>query len=149
MKYISLTFGPRTRIIESAENTRGLWAASYLFSYLAKKIIFHFKARKFLLPAIEDEMFTNNYLGAGIFPDRYIFESEDNDFDLLQQKVDEELKCLAEKMAAVVNRNNSNLSKLSCFDKITTDELYHSLKIISIKISGKIKIPPFNGGIFI
>lgn len=128
MKYISLTFGPITRIIESAENTRGLWAASYLFSYLAKKIIFHFKARKFLLPAIEDEMFTNNYLGAGIFPDRYIFESEDNDFDLLQQKVDEELKCLAKNMAAVVNRDNSNLSQLSCFDKITTDELYAFLK---------------------
>lgn len=128
MKYISLTFGPITRIIESAENTRGLWAASYLFSYLAKKIIFHFKERRFLLPAIEDEMFTKKYHGAGIFPDIYIFKSEDNDFDLLQQKVDKELKCLAQKMAAVVNRDNSNLSKLSCFDEITTDELYAFLK---------------------
>ena len=123
MKYISLTFGPITRIIESAENTRGLWAASYLFSYLAKKIIFHFKERRFLLPSIEDEMFTNKYHGAGIFPDRYIFESEDGDFNSLREIIGKELKNLAAEMTSVVNRHQS-----SEFDKINQDELYAFLK---------------------
>lgn len=123
MKYISLTFGPITRIIESAENTRGLWAASYLFSYLAKKIIFHFKERRFLLPAIEDEMFTKKYHGAGIFPDRYIFESKEGDFNCLQEIIEIELKNLAAEMTSVVNRHQSLE-----FDKIHQDELYAFLK---------------------
>lgn len=123
MKYISLTFGPITRIIESAENTRGLWAASYLFSYLAKKIIFHFKERRFLLPAIEDEMFKKKYHGAGIFPDRYIFESKEGDFNCLQEIIEKELKNLSAEMTSVVNRHQSPE-----FDKINQDELYAFLK---------------------
>ncbi|MFK1861157.1 type III-B CRISPR-associated protein Cas10/Cmr2 [Bacteroides fragilis] len=37
MKYIAITLGPITRTIEMAESTKELWAASYFFSYLAKK----------------------------------------------------------------------------------------------------------------
>lgn len=39
MKYIAITLGPITRTIEMAESTKELWAASYFFSYLAKKIV--------------------------------------------------------------------------------------------------------------
>lgn len=74
-KYIALTLGPITRTIGLAESTKELWAASYFFSYLAKKVIFPFRDRNFLLPLVDEQMFgTSN--GAGVFPDRYIFEAQ-------------------------------------------------------------------------
>ncbi|MCS3029984.1 hypothetical protein NXX08_16445 [Bacteroides fragilis] len=45
MKYIAITLGPITRTIEMAESTKELWAASYFFSYLAKKIVEPFVKR--------------------------------------------------------------------------------------------------------
>jgi len=99
-KYISITLGPIGRVIETAESTKELWAASYFFSYLAKKIIEPFKDRTFLLPLLKKEMFTETYSGAGIFPDRYIFKAEENDFDALKSHID---KCFDE-----VSNNISN-----------------------------------------
>lgn len=103
MKYIAITLGPITRTIEMAENTRGIWAASYLFSYLGKNIIRHIKDRVFLLPKITEMMFTGSYHGAGLFPDRYIFEAQEGDFKKLKDLVDDTIRDLGQKMAAVVN----------------------------------------------
>ncbi len=99
-QYIALTLGPITRVISLARTTRGLWAASYLFSYLAKKIIEefkdHVKDHAFLLPYLEDEMFSSKYGGAGIFPDRYIFKViNDNEFDKLTENIEKVLYDLA------------------------------------------------------
>ena len=58
---IALTLGPITRVISLAQTTRGMWAASYLFSYLAKHIIEPFKGRRFLLPYLEDNLFSSKY----------------------------------------------------------------------------------------
>lgn len=99
MKYIALTLGPITRTIDMADNTRSLWAASYLFSYIGKQIIMPFKDRKFLLPYISDDMFENTYRGAGVFPDRYIFGAEDGDFDTLSKHVGEVINNLAESIS--------------------------------------------------
>ena len=105
MKYIALTLGPITRTIETAENTRGLWAASYLFSYLGKKIIEPFQNRDFLLPKITDDMFeSGKFRGAGIFPDRYIFQSNESDFDNLKKHIDTVLNDLSKKMVEVINK---------------------------------------------
>lgn len=98
-KYIALTLGPITRTIEMAENTRSLWAASYLFSYLGKKIIEPFIDREFLLPYIGKKMFEKNYKGAGVFPDRYIFKAEQGDFDKLSDHVKDVIHKLAIKIA--------------------------------------------------
>lgn len=88
-QYIALTFGPITRVISLANTTRGMWAASYLFSYLAKQIIAPFKGRKFLLPYIDSTLFAEKYDGAGVFPDRYILEStQEDDFGALRSKVE-------------------------------------------------------------
>ena len=107
MKYIALTLGPITRTIEMAENTRSLWAASYLFSYLGKKIIEPFKDRSFLLPYIsskqEDGMFTDKFQGAGVFPDRYIFKAEEGDFDKLSEHVKDVLLKLAGRIGEKIN----------------------------------------------
>lgn len=98
-KYIALTLGPITRTIEMAENTRSLWAASYLFSYLGKKIIEPFIDREFLLPYIGKKMFEKNHKGAGVFPDRYIFKAEQGDFDKLSDHVKDVIHKLAIKIA--------------------------------------------------
>ena len=107
MKYIAITLGPITRTIEMAENTRSLWAASYLFSYLGKKIIEPFKDRKFLLPYIssrqEDGMFTDKFQGAGVFPDRYIFKAEEGDFEKLSEHVKVVLHKLAGRIGETIN----------------------------------------------
>lgn len=96
---IALTLGPITRVISLAQTTRGMWAASYLFSYLAKHIIEPFKGRRFLLPYLEDNLFSSKYDGAGVFPDRYIFEAEDGDFDKLAATIESVIGDLAEKIA--------------------------------------------------
>ena len=92
MKYIAITLGPITRTIEMAESTKELWAASYFFSYLAKKIVEPFvkKNRTFQLPLINEEM-QKPHCGAGLFPDRYIFKSEPGDLELLKQHSDQVL----------------------------------------------------------
>ena len=69
MKYIAITLGPITRTIEMAESTKELWAASYFFSYLAKKIVEPFvkKNRTFQLPLINEEM-QKPHCGASLSP---------------------------------------------------------------------------------
>lgn len=99
-KYIGITIGPITRVISIARKTRGMWAASYIFSYIARNLIEPFKDRGFLLPAIKEEMFTTKYAGAGIFPDRYIFRAENEDFETLVIKVNQLFGSLAGRISA-------------------------------------------------
>ena len=51
-KYIGLTIGPIAKTLHQARKTREIWGASYLFSYLMKKIIKKLKDKdvKFVLP---------------------------------------------------------------------------------------------------
>ena len=112
--YIALTLGPITEIAKLAENTRGLWASSYLFSYFAKRIFveqtpvnngkceckWRFHPDKFLLPYLSDEMRTEKFSGAGVLGDRYIFESEKGDFNKLNTAVTDTYCHLADKIAS-------------------------------------------------
>lgn len=94
--YIAITLGPITRVISLAKSTKELWAASYLFSYLAKQLIRPFKERNFLLPYLDPRMDQPEVtLGAGVYPDRYIFEAQEGDFELLCKRVDQVLADLA------------------------------------------------------
>lgn len=101
MKYIAITLGPITHTIEMAESTKELWAASYFFSYLAKKIVEPFvkKNRSFQLPLINEEM-QKPHCGAGLFPDRYIFKSEPGDLELLKQHSEQVLIKIAGHIAS-------------------------------------------------
>ena len=92
--YLSITLGPITRIISLAESTKELWAASYFFSYLAKQLIKPFKEREFLLPKVNEEMW-GQFHGAGVFPDKYIFKAEPDDFENLNSHVDNVLSIIA------------------------------------------------------
>lgn len=110
-RYIAITFGPITRVISMAQTTRGMWAASYLFSYLAKESIRPFAKRKFLLPFINEEMFNKTFRGAGVFPDRYIFESENGDFELLKSHIDEVFSSIAGNLKKNDNENIDDIKK--------------------------------------
>lgn len=96
--YIALTLGPITRVIALARKTRGMWAASYLFSYLAKHIITPLKDRPFILPYMATALFDEPSVGVGTFPDRYIFNSEHGDFEKLAQSVNKTFNDLAQKL---------------------------------------------------
>ena len=85
-KHIAITFGPITRLASSVRSTKGLWASSYFFSYLAKCIITPFRKRKFIVPIVDDVLLWQNDNGIGRFPDRYIFQSEVGDFECLTSK---------------------------------------------------------------
>lgn len=95
-KYIALTLGPIYRTLMLAKKKKELWAASYLFSYIGKQLIQELRNREFILPYINDDRLYKPALGVGLFPDRYIFEAQEGDFDALVKKVDELIVSLAD-----------------------------------------------------
>ena len=134
-KYISITFGPITRAIGLAESTKELWAASYFFSYLAKRIVEPLarkgqpvdRKREFLIPFLENDNIWLPHLGVGLFPDRYIFKSENDDpengdFTFLQGHVDDVLKDIA-KNIYFISPKNKTISEL-----VETDKIFNYLK---------------------
>ena len=126
--YIAITLGPITRVISLAKSTKELWAASYLFSYLAKQLIRPFKERNFLLPYLDPRMDQPEVtLGAGVYPDRYIFEAQEGDFELLCKRVDQVLVDLAIDITAKLSLK-VDMSKVE-------EYLRHTLKIYFCELS--------------
>jgi CRISPR-associated protein Cmr2 len=108
--YIALTLGPIYRTLGYAKKVKGLWAASYLFSYLAKELVKPFKtANFFILPDINNDKLWDPANGAGLFPDRFIFEAKDGDFDKLAKHIDETVSSLAEKIALIIVRDKNEI----------------------------------------
>lgn len=76
-KYFGITFGPIDRVLSYAKSTRSIWASSYFFSDLAKRIVeplFNAGCR-FLKPSVDGDMFKPSSVGK--FPDQYVFEGTD------------------------------------------------------------------------
>ena len=72
-KYIGLTIGPINKTIFSAKATRELWGASYIFSYIMKTIIRHFKdKREFIIPYTKDNSLFQQGQEVGLFHDNFI-----------------------------------------------------------------------------
>lgn len=111
--YIGITFGPITRITEAAKSTKALWGSSFFFSYLSQNIISEFKKRTFIYPVVNKEELWNSRNGIGCFPDRYVFQAEENDFKQLTKKIDEVLTCIGKEMANTLNEAESNKEKKS------------------------------------
>jgi len=92
MTHHALTLGPIIKTLSEARATRELWAASYMFSYISKMIIRELRHthkipyESFLVPTIPDkgalwqmlELDPERPKGVGLFPDRIIFEYEEN-----------------------------------------------------------------------
>ena len=87
-KYIGITIGPIIKTIMKAKKTRELFAASYILSYIMKKIIIELKERTFILPHFEKDVIETKKYEIGIFPDRMIFCSENGDFKQLKKIIE-------------------------------------------------------------
>jgi len=84
-KYFGITIGPVFQTLLHARKTRELWAGSYLFSYLMKKLMIRLKQEEAVIifpyaGALQFrgqpiDLFEDRY-EAGIFPDRCIFQLE-------------------------------------------------------------------------
>jgi CRISPR-associated protein Cmr2 len=74
--YTAITIGPIIETLNTARKTRELWGASYLFSYVIRKIVEKLKHDniKILLPYYKEDSEWKNENGAGLFPDRIFIE---------------------------------------------------------------------------
>jgi len=97
MKYIALTIGPIYKTISKAKKPKELFAGSYVFSYVMRKIIEKFQQREFITPYIKNRnIFEEKELG--LFHDRFIFKSEEGDLEKLKTTIDEVLLNLAKNL---------------------------------------------------
>ncbi len=95
-KYIALTIGPIYKTLSSARKTQELWGSSYMFSYIMKEIIKTFRERSFVVPHVDDSILDNPApTQVGLFHDRFIFESEPGDKELLKSHIKEVVENLA------------------------------------------------------
>ena len=116
MTYIALTIGPIYKTLNSAKKTRDLWGGSYLFSYVMKKIIEEFDAKKFVVPYTGSEIF-EKHQGVGLFHDRFIFKSDKGDKELLEKAVDKVVSTLAKNMDNLDEEFLKNYLQISCVEK--------------------------------
>ncbi len=109
-KYLAFTIGPIFKTIARARATRELWASSYCFSYLVKKIIEQVKSKhqiretSFIVPYVGNESDEEGIhcffksaeqrpdarryqSGAGVFPDRVIFQDDDLSLEELNKTI--------------------------------------------------------------
>jgi len=91
--YIGITLGPIYKTLGLVTKSRELWAASYLFSYICKKLIEAFnsngcKAENYIMPYWDKK--EKSKPGAGFLPDRIIIHSSlgfdyDNVINIVQK----------------------------------------------------------------
>lgn len=76
-KHTAVTIGPIYKTIHNVKSTKAIWAASYMFSYLIKKLLIATKVKSddVILPYFEKDDLTA-ITGVGLFPDRILFKKE-------------------------------------------------------------------------
>jgi len=97
MKYIALTIGPIYKTLQNAKKPKELFASSYVFSYIMREIIRNFKSREFVTPYIKNEdIFKDSDIG--LFHDRFIFKSQEDDLKKLKVVIDDVISNLANEL---------------------------------------------------
>ncbi len=137
--YTALTIGPIYRTLQMTRSTKAVWAASYMFSYLMRKIIDigielgNINRDNILLPQFKNDALNDNYnLGVGLFPDRLIYKGQINDFQKIIEQVIEEF---AEKVF------EEDIKKAQC--SITEENLtnffkkYFHIHVLEIDLDAK------------
>lgn len=128
-KYFGITFGPIDRVLSYAKSTRSIWASSYFFSDLAKRIVeLLFNAGcRFLKPSVDGDMFKPSSVGK--FPDQYVLEGTDkiSSVDALRESCDNELCGVGERMITCLGLNETK-NKEQMFDY-----LRHKVKIYIVE----------------
>ncbi|UYP01340.1 hypothetical protein OF820_06535 [Oceanotoga sp. DSM 15011] len=134
--YIGLTIGPIYKTISLSKKTAGLWGSSYIFSYIMEKIYNKMKTYnengeiEIITPYIE----RFEKIGAGIFPDRFIFKVNNNNENYPEKLFEaiKSTKCeLIEEYSKLVSIKNNFLDDFLKFNvaKITSDENNYMEKI--------------------
>ncbi len=103
--YIGLTIGPIIETLSKAQKTRGLWAGSYMFSYLMKTMITSMKKTgyDFLSPCYG----TVPQNGAGFFHDRFIAVSE-NEQSIIKTDIENYIALALDSIADITCEQDSN-----------------------------------------
>ncbi len=76
MKYTALTVGPIYKTLDRVKRTRAVWAASYFYSWVIKKIVMKSIEEKLNIILPDDSELHKNKYGAGLYADR-IYYSDD------------------------------------------------------------------------
>jgi len=108
-KYIGLTIGPIHRTMTRTKATRELWASSYIFSYIMKKMIEKLKDNtEFIIPYTKDQKIFEQGQEVGLFHDRFIFKAQEGDFEEVGRVKEKVLKKLSADITAKINEENQN-----------------------------------------
>ena len=108
MRYIALTIGPIYKTLQNAKKPKELFASSYIFSYIMRSIIQEFRDREFITPYIKNsDIFKDSDIG--LFHDRFIFKSKENDIYKLKSVISDVLKDIADKLNIEVEAIESYL----------------------------------------
>lgn len=90
--YLAITIAPVLRTIQRARKTRELWASSYVFSLLMRKILDQLQGYKILVPYSPTQDVLQSRHGAGIWPDRCLVQLEKGQLpkaeDLISNAID-------------------------------------------------------------
>lgn len=111
--YFGITVGPITRVLSCAHSTRAVWASSYFFSDLSRRLVepLYNSGHKFLKPIVTKELFGERNT-VGRFPDQYIFEAKPEDsFESLMNLRSEVLDNVAGRMSEALEKNKDILKQ--------------------------------------
>lgn len=111
--YFGITVGPITRVLSCAHSTRAVWASSYFFSDLSRRLVkpLHDSGHKFLKPIVTNDLFGERTT-VGRFPDQYIFEAKPEDtFESLMKLRSDVLDNVAGRMSEALKKNKNILKQ--------------------------------------
>lgn len=111
--YFGITVGPITRVLSCAHSTRAVWASSYFFSDLSRRLVepLYNSGHKFLKPIVTKDLFGERNT-VGRFPDQYIFEAKPEDsFESLMNLHSEVLDNVAGRMSEALKKNKDILKQ--------------------------------------
>lgn len=114
-------------MLSCAHSTRAVWASSYFFSDLSRRLVepLYNSGHKFLKPIVTEELFGERTT-VGRFPDQYVFEAKPEDsFESLMNLRSEVLDNVAGRMSEALKKNKDILKQyLSKTIKIYLLELF-------------------------
>ncbi len=111
--YFGITVGPITRVLSCTHSTRAVWASSYFFSDLSRRLVepLYNSGHKFLKPIVTKELFGERTT-VGRFPDQYIFEAKPEDtFESLMKLRSDVLDDVARRMSVALEKNKDILKQ--------------------------------------
>lgn len=111
--YFGITIGPIGRVLAYAHSTRAVWASSYFFSDLARRIVepLYKSGHRFLKPIVSDDLFKGRDT-VGRFPDQYVFEAREEDTIMsLAGHREGVLKDVAARMAKALNADEKKIEE--------------------------------------